>query len=153
MVDITFKLCPSTNPITATYTTVLHVCKQQHTSFTYFSWYLKPPHPLTLSLSGRSESLCKSNTSFLSSQIMIIFAECFTACWYSYNFSLVIMSSVSSGQFTFPVSPLVDQLPLSLGQEATQPSATFENKGEVPFTSVGSYCLVANNGDIFVCDS
>ena len=31
MVDMTIKLCPSTNHITSTYTTELHVCKQQHT--------------------------------------------------------------------------------------------------------------------------
>ena len=41
MVDVTIKLCPSTNPITTTYTTELHVCKQQHTSFTCYSRYLK----------------------------------------------------------------------------------------------------------------
>ena len=41
VIDMTIKLCPSTNPITATYTTELHVCKQQYTSFTCFSRYLK----------------------------------------------------------------------------------------------------------------
>ena len=43
VVDMTIKLCPSTNPITTTYTSELHVCKQQHTSFTSISRYLKYP--------------------------------------------------------------------------------------------------------------
>ena len=43
IVDMTIKLCPSTNPITTTYTSELHVCKQQHTSFTCFSQCLKHP--------------------------------------------------------------------------------------------------------------
>ena len=30
MVDMTFKLGPSINPITNMYTTELHICKQQH---------------------------------------------------------------------------------------------------------------------------
>ena len=41
VVDTTIKLCPSTNPINKTYKTELHVCKQQHISFTCFSRYLK----------------------------------------------------------------------------------------------------------------
>ena len=31
-VDMTIKLCPSTSPITSTFTTELHVCKQQHST-------------------------------------------------------------------------------------------------------------------------
>ena len=31
LVDMTFKLDPSTNPITSMFTTELHICKQQHT--------------------------------------------------------------------------------------------------------------------------
>ena len=31
MIDMTIKLCPSTNPITSMFITELHVCKQQHT--------------------------------------------------------------------------------------------------------------------------
>ena len=31
IVDMTTKLCPCANPITTTYTTELHVFKQQHT--------------------------------------------------------------------------------------------------------------------------
>ena len=37
VVDMTIKLCPSTNSITTTYRSELHVCKQQHTSFIGFS--------------------------------------------------------------------------------------------------------------------
>ena len=43
-VDMTIKLCPSTNCITNMHTTDLHVCKQQHTptaNYTCFSQYLK----------------------------------------------------------------------------------------------------------------
>ena len=43
VVGMTIKVCPSANPFTTTYTTELHVCKQQHTSFTCFSRYLKHP--------------------------------------------------------------------------------------------------------------
>ena len=31
IVDMTIKLCPSTNPITSMFATELHVCKQHHT--------------------------------------------------------------------------------------------------------------------------